>query len=59
MTRLYPETVCLDFDLACSTRLFFYDLELEKRRLEAAGGAMLGKALGGSDAKSNHSVEHW
>lgn len=27
----YGETIALDFDLTCTTRLLFYDLEKEKR----------------------------
>lgn len=40
------ERLALDFDLACTTRLLFFDQEHEKRQLEAMTGMSLEKALG-------------
>lgn len=38
--------LALDFDLACATRLLFYDQELEKIRLQAMSGGTFAKAFG-------------
>lgn len=40
--------MALDFDLCCTTRLLYYDMELEKRRLEAMSGGALANAVGGA-----------
>lgn len=42
MDEIFGETLALDFDLTCTTRLLFYDAEKEKReanRMAAMFGA--------------------
>jgi hypothetical protein len=47
MLQIKDEKLALDFDLACATRLLFYDQELEKVRLEAMSGGAFTRAFGG------------
>lgn len=38
----------MDLDLTCTARLEVYDLEREKRQLEAMSGGLLANAFGGT-----------
>ena len=59
MNRWFPELVCLDFDLTCTTRLLFYDLLAEKR-LANQIIATLSKAMdsGGGESKPKLTRQH-
>ena len=60
LLQIEDEVCAFDFDLTANERLIYYDLEMEKMRLEASSGGALGKALGGGTApQNNHTVEHW
>jgi hypothetical protein len=60
LLQIDDEVCAFDFDLTANERLIYYDLELEKMRLEVSSGGALGKALGGGTApQNNHTVEHW
>lgn len=48
LDRWCPETLCLDFDLCCTTRLLFYDLNKDKTMYEALGVGTLNKTMGAS-----------
>ena len=62
LLQIEDEVCAFDFDLTANERLIYYDLELEKIRIEASSGGALGKALGNDTApQSNHkhTVERW
>ena len=60
LLQIDDEVCAFDFDLTANERLIYYDLEMEKIRVEASSGGALGKALGGGTApQNNHTVEHW
>lgn len=46
MLQIEDEKLALDFDLACATRLLFYDQELERVRLEAMSGGSFAREFG-------------
>lgn len=46
LLQIDDEVMALDFDLTCTTRLRFYDAELEQLRLEAMSVGTLGRTLG-------------
>jgi hypothetical protein len=45
--------VALDFDLCCTTRLWYYDIEKEKRLAEMMGLAPIANAFGGKPQEAN------
>lgn len=47
LLQIDDDVVALDFDLACATRLFFYDGNLEKLRLDAMTMGQFSKAMTG------------
>ena len=53
LLQIEDEVIAFDFDLTCTTRLLYYDMELEKNRLDAMSGGAISQAMGGS---SNHQV---
>lgn len=55
--RWAPETLCLDFDLCCATRLLFYDAAKEERLAAMLGMGQINKAMGVAPKEAN--VERW
>lgn len=59
MLQIEDEVMALDFDLACTTRLLYFDMELEKNRLEAMSGGAVTRGLGGNGRTSGPQAEYW
>ena len=47
LSQRFSEVVALDFDLTCTARLQVYDMERERRQVEAMGIGALTSAFGG------------